>query len=341
MKRILVADRLGLSILSWGFLLLLGAVGFAHADEYSGWYICSQGKTSLNLSIKRSGTIAEGVFHFDTGNKTGSFKMSGDYNPANQTIELKGTEWINQPSGFELVDLSGKFENDDTIIKGTVNHPSCTIFEVKRFNSSPTGSILNTPASPEDVAMDEFNRAKQDAYNTISTEPLSKYLLGNKRSKFTGEAKAIIAEISDYIKANKKGRKELIQFIKKYPSSQYTNDVQLKVKKMDALEEMKKSLSKTITWQETFKQDTDDCVTLYFFKKCAWVTYTFNVSGKVEEIDTENETYSVSVSDATLVKPSAISMKYLQFQGQATSSFKEGAIGKTVKVKHESLIKKP
>lgn len=80
-----------------------------------------QGLTGLKLTItKVDGQNVEGTVNISpvASNPTlpyGSFKVRGTFDDSTHVIQLKGTEWINQPSGWSMVDFSGTIDSNSNI----------------------------------------------------------------------------------------------------------------------------------------------------------------------------------------------------------------------------------
>jgi len=109
----------------------------ALTGTWTGSYVCSQGKTGLRLVIQaeQNGTLSA-TFNFyavpdNPGVPSGSFTMTGTYSAAG--INLTNGNWINQPTGYEMVDLSaGPPIEGGTVIAGGVTTPGCSTFTVTR-----------------------------------------------------------------------------------------------------------------------------------------------------------------------------------------------------------------
>lgn len=112
---------------------------FDLSGNWIGTYTCLQGLTKLDLAITQDSATAIGaVFNFfaDPTNPTvpsGSFAMVGTFNEATSAVSLKATHWINQPSGYRTVDLSGTLSKDRKTISGqVVVSQGCSTFVVQR-----------------------------------------------------------------------------------------------------------------------------------------------------------------------------------------------------------------
>ncbi|MGP3955818.1 serine/threonine protein kinase [Nonomuraea sp. 3N208] len=107
------------------------------AGRWAGTYVCDQGKTALELTIKEtsSGEL-EAVFAFEAdpsnpGVPAGSFAMSGRV--TGRVLQLKGKRWIDRPGQYVMVDLRATLTEDrPSAIKGTILGGACTTFTVKR-----------------------------------------------------------------------------------------------------------------------------------------------------------------------------------------------------------------
>ena len=110
---------------------------FERGARYSGVYWCARGSTDLTLTfdeVDADAIEATFAFHHDGvsgGNSVdGSFRMHGTFDKKGNRLVLKGVEWIDQPSGFTMVDLMGNVGRSG-VISGSVAGPRCTTFAVK------------------------------------------------------------------------------------------------------------------------------------------------------------------------------------------------------------------
>lgn len=111
---------------------------------WEGGYVCAQGRTYLRLTLDGAtdGAVA-GIFHFgsvawDGGQNTsvpdGDYAVAGRFDGDGRVV-LRGVRWINQPSGYAMVDLAGvaSRQGQDDVIEGVVTGaPGCTTFYVRR-----------------------------------------------------------------------------------------------------------------------------------------------------------------------------------------------------------------
>lgn len=113
---------------------------------WEGSYICTQGLTKLKLVIEvKSTTDINAVFLFsehpsNLGGPSGRFRMEGylevfDSLDIPDLLVLKGTTWINQPSGYQTVDLRGDVSSSNRKITGNVVNSGCSTFEVVKRES--------------------------------------------------------------------------------------------------------------------------------------------------------------------------------------------------------------
>ena len=112
----------------------------ALTGTWTGSYVCSQGETGLRLVIQAApdGTLTA-TFSFyavpdNPGVPSGSFTMTGSYSAAG--VNLTHDQWISQPAGWEMVDLSsGPPSQDGTVLAGSITTPGCSTFTVTRGNA--------------------------------------------------------------------------------------------------------------------------------------------------------------------------------------------------------------
>jgi hypothetical protein len=109
----------------------------ALTGTWTGSYVCSQGDTGLRMVIQAApdGTLtATFSFYAVPDNPdvpSGSFTMTGTYSATG--VNLTHDQWISQPSGYEMVDLSsGPPVQDGTVLAGSVTTPGCSTFTVTR-----------------------------------------------------------------------------------------------------------------------------------------------------------------------------------------------------------------
>ena len=120
----------------------VGQAPSAIQGVWAGTYTCAQGLTGLQLTIRDTGggTLAA-IFSFyavssNPGVPSGSYAMTGTYSATG--IVLHQDYWINQPSGYEMVDLESPPPSGNTL-HGTVagGGSSCTTFSVTNDAAVP------------------------------------------------------------------------------------------------------------------------------------------------------------------------------------------------------------
>jgi hypothetical protein len=110
---------------------------FGRGERFKGQYWCSQGRTELTLVIEDvDGEDVEALFEFSfPGSSTsaaaeGSYRMRGTWEARGRTLKLKGEQWIDQPTGYIMVDLSGTVGSSGVISGRVSGAPQCTTFSV-------------------------------------------------------------------------------------------------------------------------------------------------------------------------------------------------------------------
>ncbi len=94
--------------------------------------------------------------------------------------------------------------------------------------------------------------------------------------------------------------------------------------------QVEKMVGSFVSWREALQVDSTDCVGILFIKKCLYVTYQFELRGKVEDFDAGKNQYVLRPVEVKLVTPSAVSMKYVEMRSQAVRSANERWMGATV-----------
>jgi hypothetical protein len=127
---------------------LLALPGPAAAQDHpldgtwEGVYICNQGKTGLTLTLdatpegRVTGTFAFWPRSDNPGAARGSFSMQGEVKPAGD-LNLRWVRWIQQPSGYAMVNLegrayAGKPGEKDTLMGKVTGLAGCTDWVVQR-----------------------------------------------------------------------------------------------------------------------------------------------------------------------------------------------------------------
>jgi hypothetical protein len=110
------------------------AIAFSGGQTWSGSYVCTQGKTNVQLHISRvTGNNVEAVFDFTVPNApNGKYKMSGVYAPATRHLRLNAGEWIVQPAGYGTVPVDATVSADGKAYTGKVVASGCSDFSVHR-----------------------------------------------------------------------------------------------------------------------------------------------------------------------------------------------------------------
>ncbi|MDH3660904.1 MAG: caspase family protein [Alphaproteobacteria bacterium] len=72
---------------------------------------------------------------------SGSFTMSGDYDPEDGTIILKSQDWIDRPHGLQRHDLAGRAEIGGELISGRIETPGCSDFRLARGSVSGQATV--------------------------------------------------------------------------------------------------------------------------------------------------------------------------------------------------------
>jgi hypothetical protein len=103
---------------------------------WRGSYSCGQGETGLEVTLRSLGQDRlEGTMSFfplptNPGVPRGCYRVTGQADAATRTIQLRGGEWVRQPPGYHVVDLSGRIGADHSI-SGQVLSEGCGQFQLR------------------------------------------------------------------------------------------------------------------------------------------------------------------------------------------------------------------
>jgi len=108
----------------------------AYSGKWEGTYTCGQGITGLNLDIANTDSSISAVFKFypipqNTKSKSGSFSMLGS-SSADGSFNLKPNAWIERPSGYRMVEMQGKINDNHNEMTGSILGFGCTNFYMHR-----------------------------------------------------------------------------------------------------------------------------------------------------------------------------------------------------------------
>ncbi len=134
------------ALLAW-----LTGIGAAAAQErglvgfWQGKYDCNQGITGVTLTIRAvTGTEVEGLFLFyevpeNPGVPTGCYVTTGTWDPASRAVTLLGHDdrWLWRPENYIAVNFRGTMAPGGLAMRGRVEGPNCTVFDLRRIASAP------------------------------------------------------------------------------------------------------------------------------------------------------------------------------------------------------------
>ena len=100
-------------------------------QTWSGFYMCSQGETSLDLKIREiSQNRIHAIFDFNykNGKGTGEFNLTGIYNSDSRKLIFAPGEWIRNPNNAISVGMEGYISEDGKKYVGTITSSRCKDF---------------------------------------------------------------------------------------------------------------------------------------------------------------------------------------------------------------------
>lgn len=109
----------------------------AGTSIWEGEYTCAQGLTRLRLEIEHDPSTHQVEVHNsfwehpdNPGVPSGSFTMTGRYDPESYEITLEPQKWLEQPPDYVMIGLNGNYSPDEKTLSGTVNAASCGAWHV-------------------------------------------------------------------------------------------------------------------------------------------------------------------------------------------------------------------
>jgi hypothetical protein len=112
-----------------------GELPWRRGQKLRGFYYCTQGKTTLTVTVDEvSGDDVDATAEFTfpgSGSRfppaRGSWRMRGSFDAGKRTVRLEADAWIDQPDDYTLVDFAGKVDPEGGI-RGTVDGEGCSSF---------------------------------------------------------------------------------------------------------------------------------------------------------------------------------------------------------------------
>lgn len=120
----------------------------AKGQVFEGSYKCGSSRT--NLTIEITSVVAaqvESIFEFKYKRTRGRFSLVGSYDSSTGKLVLKPNKWIDRPSGYSMVGMTGLLSGDGTVYEGRIDYRGCGAFKV-------------TLKEPPVVQSDEEEKAK-------------------------------------------------------------------------------------------------------------------------------------------------------------------------------------
>ena len=175
-----------------------------------GEYVCAQGKTALALTIQEAPNGARVLFQFSGTPQNpnvamGSFEMMAASDAFSGALIFKPLRWVQQPAGYNMVGLTGKLHDQNTLMGEVTGAPGCSTFIVRRgattfagqfkpqgfegnFNVAPTGITvqMGAPGGPGmgasvqvndnavNVQMPGMNMAVTNMHGTVVETPVAR-----------------------------------------------------------------------------------------------------------------------------------------------------------------------
>lgn len=105
---------------------------------YEGYYYASQGQTGVTLTVYKDGNDVKAIFEFynlpnRSNAKEGSFYMDVSMND-NGTYYFKGVEWIDRPSGYNMVNVNAGLNG--YVLSGNLTMGSSYTFYAEKPNNA-------------------------------------------------------------------------------------------------------------------------------------------------------------------------------------------------------------
>ena len=107
---------------------------FEKHGTWVGDYDCTQGNTGMTLRIMDvRGRVVRAIFDFDHASSgvTGSYIVTGTFDPETRRVHFDPSKWIEQPENYTMVSMSGEISTDDSLFAGKIDFRGCGAFRLK------------------------------------------------------------------------------------------------------------------------------------------------------------------------------------------------------------------
>jgi len=116
------------------FFSIAQTLNSLYNSKWKGYYVCSQGKTNLELEIINDNNKLTAFFEFNSTNTIkGKYSLIGLYNENQKKLTFEPLKWIQKPNDYSMVGLSGSLYNNGTVFKGKIQNSNCQEFYLERI----------------------------------------------------------------------------------------------------------------------------------------------------------------------------------------------------------------
>lgn len=108
------------------------------------------------------------IFHFhatasNPGIPEGKYRMEGTFNYDTGSLHLGGSSWIERPTNYDMVPLSGMINHERNLFKGAIEFPHCNQFTLRKVSSDSRSPVSG-------VWKGEYNCSQGDTGLTLTIE---------------------------------------------------------------------------------------------------------------------------------------------------------------------------
>jgi len=206
------------------------------------------------------------------------------------------------------------------------------------FSKGKYASKVST-IKDEMVLKNQFETAYNLAISEFSDKPIKDFIKLDQKDAFKKQTTNIIKEINAFKRAKSLNTIEGYEkALNEYPNSKFEQYIHKQYNSLKLMRDIKIKIGQFVSWKETIKYETDDCLDLFFVRECMKISFTFKFRGKIIDFDPGEYNFIIEIVSVDRVDPSMVSYKYMQYKKQVTESIRYKSVGRRISKSYKSFL---
>ena len=209
------------------------------------------------------------------------------------------------------------------------------------LNIYPKGKyIVKVSTLKDDIVLkNQFESAIDLAVSQFSEDPIKDFIKIDQKGTYKNQSINIMKEINAFknsLSINTiEGYEKLFN---DYPDSKFIQKIQQQYDNLKLMRRIQNKIGQFVSWKETISYETDDCLDLFFVRKCMEIDFTFEFRGKILDFDPGENNFIIEIVDVDRIDPSMVSIKYMQYKNQITESMRYKSVGRRISKSYKSFL---